>query len=342
MSWTSLMVKILGFSIISLILTGTLVVFLVFGIGLITAQGVSLADFNAFHNMQRRFYFGGMRNIWQYQSDCVDVGGELIYQPKFGECSHSNLEFSTTLTFNENGRQNSFSYDPNLPRIAVLGDSHAMGWGVNDDETFSAQLQRITNRRVYNLGVSSYATERELDRLALLQDLSSVDTVIIQYCDNDLAPNRQYPINRNLAVDRFNTALQSYYSSQDSALSRNFWSAFKSIVPTHIKAQIKSLLGLNLNASDSIDENEHRFSIERILVEYSELLKGKEVYVMFVSGHNNSALPNNWVGSFSERGLRVNFIDLSFERNHFYDIDDHLNEHGHLYIASHINSLIDR
>ena len=341
MSWTSLMIKILGFSIISFILTGTLLVCFVFGVGVITAQGVSLADFNALHQMQRVFYFGGMRNIWQYQSDCVDVGGVLIYQPKFGECSHSNLEFSTTLNFDENGRQNGFSYDPNLPRIAVLGDSHAMGWGVNDEETFSAELQRITNRRVYNLGVSSYATERELDRLALIQDLNSVDTVIIQYCDNDLSANRNYPINQNLALDRFNIASQSYNLSQHSALSRGFWDALKAIVPTHMKVQIKLLLGLDYDASASIDENEHRLSIERILVEYSELLKDKEVYVVFVSGHNSKPLPNNWVGNFRERGLRVNFIDLNMERNHFYDIDDHLNKHGHLYIASKINSLID-
>ena len=127
MNSTNLIVKILGFSIISLILAGTLVVCFTYGVGLLTAQGVSLANYSALHNMQRVYYFGGMRNIWQYQSDCVDVGGELIYQPKFGECFHSNVEFNTTLNFDENGRQNSFSYDPSLPRIAVLGDSHAMG-----------------------------------------------------------------------------------------------------------------------------------------------------------------------------------------------------------------------
>tara|TARA_B100000780_G_C21103337_1_gene445361 strand:+ start:929 stop:1951 length:1023 start_codon:yes stop_codon:yes gene_type:complete len=336
---TNLVVRILGFSIISLILFGTLVVCFVIGVGLITAQGKSLADFNALHNMQRAYYFGGMRNIWQYQSDCVDVGGELIYQPKFGECSHSNLEFSTTLTFDDNGRQNSFSYDPNLPRIAVLGDSHAMGWGVNDDKTFSAELQRITNRRVYNLGVSSYATERELDRLALLKDLNSVDTVIIQYCDNDLGANREYPIDRNLASERFNIGSQSYNSSQGSALLRNFLKALPSLIPIPIKVQIKSLLGLDASASNG--ENEHRHSVERILAEYSELLEDKEVYVIFISGHNKAVLPDNWEGNFSERDLRVNFIDLNMERNHFYDIDDHLNEHGHLYIASQINSLID-
>ena len=204
-------------------------------------------------------------------------------------------------------------------------------------KTFSAELQRITNRRVYNLGVSSYATEREIDRLALLQDLSSVDTVIIQYCDNDLSANEQYPINRNLGLDRFIIASQNYNSLQDNALSRNFFSALKSIIPNSIKFQTKSILELNV----SVAENDHRYSVERILVEYSELLKNKEVYVIFISGHNRAVTPNNWVGNFSEEGLRVNFIDLNMERNHFYNIDDHLNEYGHMYIARQINSLLD-
>ena len=40
-----------------------------------------------------------------------------------------------------------------------------MGWGVNDDETFSALLEKNLNRNVYNLSVSSYGTKRELIRL---------------------------------------------------------------------------------------------------------------------------------------------------------------------------------
>ena len=59
--------------------------------------------------------------------------------------------------------------------IAIVGDSHAMGWGVNDEETFAAVLQRIANRPVYNLGVGSYATERELIRLEKSGLLNQVD-----------------------------------------------------------------------------------------------------------------------------------------------------------------------
>ena len=34
-----------------------------------------------------------------------------------------------------------------------------MGWGVNDNETFSHILENKINKNVYNLAVSSYGTE---------------------------------------------------------------------------------------------------------------------------------------------------------------------------------------
>ena len=40
-----------------------------------------------------------------------------------------------------------------------------MGWGVNDDETFSSILEKKINRPVFNLAVSGYGTVRQLMRL---------------------------------------------------------------------------------------------------------------------------------------------------------------------------------
>jgi hypothetical protein len=39
--------------------------------------------------------------------------------------------------------------------VVVTGDSFAMGWGVNDAETFSAVLQERYHHRTTNAGVSS-------------------------------------------------------------------------------------------------------------------------------------------------------------------------------------------
>ncbi|MBM3359699.1 MAG: SGNH/GDSL hydrolase family protein [Betaproteobacteria bacterium] len=71
----------------------------------------------------------------------------------------------------------------------MLGDSHAMGWGVDDHQTFAARLQALAGRPVHNLAVSSYGTARELGALERSDLLDAVDTVLVQYCDNDRDEN---------------------------------------------------------------------------------------------------------------------------------------------------------
>src|SRR5262245_24880720 len=73
--------------------------------------------------------------------------------------------------------------------VAVLGDSYAMGWGVNDRETFANILQDELKRPVYNLAVSSYGTVREVLRLQQSGLLDKVDTILIHYAVNDLMDN---------------------------------------------------------------------------------------------------------------------------------------------------------
>ncbi len=127
-------------------------------------------------------------HVWQGMKECVEFDEVLIYKPKIGKCHLVNPEFDTMLTFNQEGRVTPGEVSK-AGAIAVVGDSHAMGWGVNDSETFSAVLQRELGRRVYNLAVASYGTRRELLRLEASGLLNKVDTIVIQYCDNDLSEN---------------------------------------------------------------------------------------------------------------------------------------------------------
>ncbi|MFN3682223.1 MAG: SGNH/GDSL hydrolase family protein [Nitrospira sp.] len=104
------------------------------------------------------------------------------------------MEFSTILTFDEKGfRTTRLSDDtvhrPTKGRIIVLGDSQAMGWGVQDHETFAAVLAQDYGFEVVNLAVSSYGTARELLRLQREFSLQEGDVVVIQYHPNDLGEN---------------------------------------------------------------------------------------------------------------------------------------------------------
>ena len=147
---------------------------------------------------QVNFYLeGGVRNLWQNNPNCVEFDKDLIYVPKFRSCNFKNIEFDTNISFDKFGRaSNHPDKEKNKNQsIAVIGDSYAMGWGVNDDETFSHILEKKINKNVYNLAVSSYGTRRELIRLEKSGLLDLIDTVIIQYCYNDFGENKSFKIN---------------------------------------------------------------------------------------------------------------------------------------------------
>ena len=74
------------------------------------------------------------------------------------------ISLSISLKFDDFGRFSNHPPNDNNG-IVVLGDSHAMGWGENDGDTFSSILEHKINRPVYNLAVSGYGTARELIRL---------------------------------------------------------------------------------------------------------------------------------------------------------------------------------
>jgi hypothetical protein len=74
---------------------------------------------------------------------------------------------------------------PGKERVVVLGDSFLWGWGVDDDETFSARLSEETGAEVVTLACSSYGTIQEM----LLFERSGAayrpDLVIVGFHVND-------------------------------------------------------------------------------------------------------------------------------------------------------------
>jgi GDSL-like lipase/acylhydrolase family protein len=78
-------------------------------------------------------------------------------------------------------------------RILGLGDSHMFGWGVGEDETFLAILERRLKERhpghafeVWNLAVPGYNTVQEVETFARKADELEPDLVIINFVDNDM------------------------------------------------------------------------------------------------------------------------------------------------------------
>jgi hypothetical protein len=165
-----------------------------FVIALVLAEGLLLAVYHHpaawYPAGLRRFltteYFN-RRRIVQLDDVHARYDPELVYTLQPGAFMFSNIEFSTQYVVNSLGvRDNQRSLT--APEIVVAGDSYAMGWGVQQEESFAELLEQRTGRRVLNTAIASYGTVRErrlLDRV----DLSRATTLIIQYDPNDFAEN---------------------------------------------------------------------------------------------------------------------------------------------------------
>ncbi len=82
---------------------------------------------------------------------------------------------------------------PGRFRVVVVGDSLTLGWGVGDDETYSARLEQQLRRRfptrdldVVNLGVGGYNTRQEVTLLARNVSRLQPDLVLVGFYSNDV------------------------------------------------------------------------------------------------------------------------------------------------------------
>jgi lysophospholipase L1-like esterase len=78
-------------------------------------------------------------------------------------------------------------------RVAVAGDSLTMGWGVADNETYPARLERLLREAspqhdtdVVNMGVGGYNTRQEVTLLARHAAALQPDLVLVGFYSNDV------------------------------------------------------------------------------------------------------------------------------------------------------------
>lgn len=127
--------------------------------------------------------------------ECARHDPHLTYTLQPGTCLFSGKEFSNTLRINSQGLRDDED-SLRAPQIIVLGDSHAMGWGVDQEDTFPQLIERQSGLKVLNAAIASYGTVRQrrlLDRI----DTTRLTYLIIQYCDNDYLENRAFIQNNN-------------------------------------------------------------------------------------------------------------------------------------------------
>lgn len=157
------------------------------------------------------------RSIIQLEPICSRFDKEVGYTLKPGRCTFSNIEFKSEYFVNSQGLRDSESA-LDKPEVIVVGDSFAMGWGVNQNEIFAKVLERMGNMKVLNAAVSSFGTAREMMMLRRL-DTSAMKYLVIQYYENDYWENLVYYLNKNylseeILTNNYNAAIRQYRSNK--------------------------------------------------------------------------------------------------------------------------------
>ena len=283
--------------------------------------------------VQKSIYFkGGYRNIWQNKKECVNFDKQLLYVPKIGTCDFKNIEFDTKLTFDKFSRLNqSYFKSKNKENnaIAVLGDSLAMGWGVNDDETYSAILEKNLNKKVFNQGVSSYGTIRQVKKFKISGISEKIETVIIHYNLNDLDENQKLDINK-LYKNESSDLIFEAQEIDKKWLFRQWKRSFRVIFN-----EIKELLPYNEKGKIKVDLNTHLQKVEDILFKNLNL-ENKRLIILFIQEPNMILI--NELKKTSKKNIE--YLIIKLDKNNFFIIDDHMNKSGHQEVAKRVLDIL--
>lgn len=284
--------------------------------------------------VQRELY-ENLRPVWQADPQCARFDAALIYVPREGDCAFKAIEFDTRLHFDANGRLGTSAPGASGRPIAVLGDSHAMGWGVKDEETFAARLSAKLARPVLNLAVSSYGTDRELRRWLATPAARDADTIVIQYCENDIAENRarlrREPADAKAVYAQITAHHEAGLRERVVLIGRLYKAAFHATRFAFYRA-----VGHRVRAEEPLVFGGHYDALIGVLRDVPELAS-RRVIVFYANGHGRafSGFPRGRDATLPN----VEFVDLEMSPGDFYRLDDHPTAAGHEKMATRLAAL---
>lgn len=134
-------------------------------------------------------FYQPISNIYRPVSD-ADVG--YTFKPNFTGTAFGVPLRTNSLGFR--GPEWPLKKKPNSVRIALIGDSHAFGYGVPFEETVGEKLAKLLTRQtkktfeVLNFGVGGYNSRQELAVLHRYAMNFSPDIILVIPCSNDHEP----------------------------------------------------------------------------------------------------------------------------------------------------------
>jgi hypothetical protein len=289
------------------------------------------------------------RNEWvvQYLPDCAHYDPGLTYtlRPN-GTCRVINYDQDVTYSANRFGLRDSDSALDH-PYAVVLGDSYAMGWGVEAAASFPKQLGQDLGKRVLNTGIASYGTVRELLLLERLR-LPPFPVLVIQYCENDFRENKVYVDTGKLPI----LSEAGYRAIVARHLRTTGYFPFKHIynlaegVARELVRRARSVARQRKQHGppQETDMTEARYFLE-VLNRHLQLLEGKRVLVLELNGYQGYQRDDGKFISALRRRLRerpyaelarlVAPIDVApdLKGTDYYRLDGHLRASGDQKVA---------
>lgn len=282
----------------------------------------------------------------QFDENCAVYDSGLFYTLKHNaEFKYSKREFSNTYNTNSQGLRD----DENslkAPQIICLGDSYAMGWGVEQAETYAQNLEKQTGMTVLNAAISSYGTAREmlmLDRI----DTSQLKYLVIQYCGNDRGENNFYTRNDyklEVSPKKRYDSLVADGGFVDKYFPMKYFSLISQAFLKHEINKLVPLFQMSVARDEPIgNEQEHANAFIRVLQHSPINFQKVKVIVMMVDRY--TVMQNNFLREVEtlidqspyKEGFAGNLqlLDLSntLLSADYYKLDLHINASGHRKIA---------
>ncbi len=283
------------------------------------------------------------RNIWQAQENCVQLDDTLVFKPSISKnCAFENFEFNVTIDHIDGKRvHNTNTKNLDHKRILVLGDSHAMGWGVKNNETFSALLDKHFDSVSFdNMAVSGYGLPREL--IVAQNELSSgenYDFILLQYCDNDISEIEYFYKNKNLDKSY---VIPIKEGMPIDTIKKNFFVKFmKSIF--EIAKHPLFYLDQPLKKKELTDPEAHKGMFSAVLQSFLVGNNFPKIVLFPVNGtvedtsHLARYLNSEVLMLDKEFKSLIYVVDplskIGNKSELFFKLDDHLNSKGHRFIA---------
>lgn len=328
--------KALGFVLYSIVAATLL--FEIIIVSLLHLPRVVGASPEPLHRSIQQVYRHFNRSLIQFDPQCARYDAGLAYTLKPGTCTFGNIEFENVYRISEPGvRDDPASLD--APEVIVVGDSHAMGWGVDQEQALPQVLARKLGRKVLNAAVSSYGTAREMLMLKRL-NTSNLRVLVVQYSDNDLPENRTFRLNSN--------HLPIMSDGQYQTIVRHYGSQRTYYPGKYVYRLLMKILRLEEPEPDQVRMEPTPASQEAQLflftVEHGSGVRLDDVQIVaFEINEQLTARP--FIAAVDQerrrRGRapfinRMMVVDVAphLTRDDFYRLDDHMNARGHEKVAA--------